>query len=77
MDVSNILLFKILSILNGYLEFFVDKCLGLFSIEVSYYYVYCSNGEFFVIMKKFLYLKVFKITESFKCIEIFVEFVFY
>lgn len=28
-------------------------------------------------MKKFLYLKEFKITESFKCIEIFVEFVFY
>lgn len=72
-DVSNISSLKIPSIPNGYLEPLVDKCSGLSSIEVSYYYAYCSNGEFFVTMKKLPHLKEFKITESSKCIETFAE----
>lgn len=59
-DMKNILLFKILFILNEYLEFFVKICLGLFVIEVSYEYVYCNDGK---VMKEFFYFKEFRIME--------------
>lgn len=62
-DMKNILLFKILFILNEYLEFFVKICLGLFVIEVSYEYVYCNDGSFCEVMKEFFYFKEFRIME--------------
>lgn len=62
-DMKNILLFKILFILNEYLEFFVKICLGLFVIEVSYEYGYCNDGSFFEVMKEFFYFKEFRIME--------------
>lgn len=62
-DMKNILLFKILFILNEYLEFFVKICLGLFVIEVSYEYVCCNDGSFFEVMKEFFYFKEFRIME--------------
>lgn len=62
-DMKNILLFKILFILNEYLEFFVKICLGLFVIEVSYENVYCNDGSFFEVMKEFFYFKELRIME--------------
>lgn len=68
-DMGNVVLLKILFIFYKYLEFFVKKCLGLFLIEIGYKYVYCNDGIFFDILKRFFYFKEFRILKL-------VEFVF-
>lgn len=66
---GNIVSLKILFIFYKYLEFFVKKCLGLFLIEIGYKYVYCNDGIFFDILKRFFNFKEFRILKL-------VEFVF-
>lgn len=63
-DMKNISSLKIPSIPNEYLEPLVNKCSGLSSIEVSYEYAYCNDGNFFFTMKRLPRLKEFRITES-------------
>ncbi|XP_061179862.1 uncharacterized protein LOC133188446 [Saccostrea echinata] len=72
-DLTNISTLKIPSIPKMYLEPLVEKCSNLSSVEVSYYYAYYNNGDFFENMKKLPHLKIFKITESSKSAEAIVE----
>ena len=68
-DMRNVSSLTIPAIPNRYLEPLLEKCSNLSSIEVSYYYAYYNDGDFFVTMKKLPRLKVFKITESSKSVE--------